>query len=219
METVSLIIMIAGLVALAALYVISRKSRKDLPQTRKLPPMQNLHDKNGEEMSSIQEDHPAQDGKSPNANAPDMSDVMNPKQTKQHQSTSLPSQLIMFIASDEPDGFQGTQVLEALDNAGLVFGDMNVFHRMVLTDEGEQSLFNVANGVKPWTLVPDEVAVESTPGLSLILNLPCPLDNREAIQDFVRTAERINNQLGGVLKNQNQEPITEEQRRAFFEMG
>ncbi|PID50437.1 MAG: hypothetical protein CR991_01535 [Proteobacteria bacterium] len=219
METVSLMIMIAGLVALAVIYLISRKSRKDLPQTRKLPPLHTLHDENGEEISSIMEDYPARDGKSPNANAPDMSDVMNTERQEKNK-TNMSAQLIMFIAADNNEGFEGTRVLEALDNAGLVFGDMNVYHRLVLTDSGEQSLFNVANGVKPWTLIPEEIAVEHTPGLSMILNLPSPspLKNREAIHDFVRTAERINAQLGGILKNQNQEPITEEQRRAYFAM-
>ena len=77
---------------------------------------------------------------------------------------------------------------------------MDVFHRMVLTDDGERSLFSVANGIAPWTLVPEKMRESETPGLSMILKLPSPIDNREAMHDFVRTAERLAGYLNGVLK-------------------
>ncbi|HPY42023.1 MAG TPA: cell division protein ZipA C-terminal FtsZ-binding domain-containing protein, partial [Thiolinea sp.] len=129
----------------------------------------------------------------------------------------LPPQLIMFIAAEQAD-FVGTEVLNALDNTGLQFGAMNVYHRMILTETGEKSLFYVANGIKPWTLIPEAIAVETTPGLSLILNLPSPTSDREAIHDFVKTAERLSFQLGGVIKNQNQEVISQEELSAYFAM-
>ncbi|MEZ5448040.1 MAG: cell division protein ZipA C-terminal FtsZ-binding domain-containing protein [Thiolinea sp.] len=221
METVSLIIMIVGLVAMAAIYAISRLSRQDLPKSRNLPPIQTLTGQDGAEATSIQEDQPARDGKAPSSNAQDFSDVMRDDDTRPSQQAShVPPQLIMFIAADEGEVFEGPKILEALENSGLSFGTMDVYHRMVLTENGETSLFNVASGIRPWTLVPDELrAGAQTPGLSMILNLPSPIDDREAIHDFVRTAERITNHLGGVLKNQNQEPITAEQRRAYFAMA
>lgn len=219
MEIVSLIIIAIGLVALVGVYVMSRMARKDQPQNRKLPPIPTLLDEQGNETSSVQEDQAARDGKRPNANAQNLSDVVAPYESEAPQhNPNLPPQLIMFIAADGEDSFAGEDVLVALENAGLTFGEMNVFHRMVLTPQGEKSLFNVANGVKPWTLVPEEVAASHTPGLSMILNLPSPISDREAIHDFVRTAERINSRLGGILKNQKQEPITDEQRRAYFAM-
>lgn len=233
MEIVSLIIMIIGLLALVFIYWASRRARQDLPkQGRKLPPISQITAEDGSEISSVAADLPARDGKLPNENAPDMTDVMRgshkplamsetsstPEESTATENTDgLPSQLIMFIAAEQAD-FAGLVVLTALENAGLQFGAMNVYHRMILTETGEKSLFYVANGVKPWTLVPDEIAEETTPGLSLILNLPSPINNREAIHDFVRTAERLNYELGGVIKNQNQEVISQEELRAYFAM-
>ena len=234
MEILSLIIMIIGLLALVFIYWASRRSRQDLPKhTGKLPPMTHLTAENGSEMSSVIADFPARDGKLPNENAPDMADVMrsshkplimnsgNPHSehlpTSHEAVSDLPPQLIMFIAAEQED-FEGGAVLNALDNAGLQFGEKEVYHRMILTKSGEQSLFYVANGVKPWTLIPEQIAEETTPGLSLILNLPSPIDNHEAIHDFVKTAERLNYELGGVIKNQNQEVISEEELRAYFAM-
>ena len=221
METVSLIIMALGLVALAAIYFISRASNKDHPdKKRDLPPIHTLKDQDGVEATSVLEDQPALDGKGPSANAQDLSEVVDENAAKKKPlNTDLPPQLIMFIAAETEEGFHGPEILEALDNCGLTFGDMDVYHRMVLSEKGESSLFNVANGVKPWTLIPESLAAgENSPGLSMVLNLPSPIDDREALHDFVRTAERLTSHLGGVLKNQNQEPITAEQRRAYFAM-
>ena len=230
MEIVSLIIMLIGLAALIAIYWFSRRARQDMPQqSRNLAPIGTLTDDKGQEMSSILADQAARDGKLPNENAPNMNEVMyGYKPVPIHevsaeptpateQTNDLPPQLIMFIAA-EADDFKGVDVLTALENSGLHFGDMNVYHRMILTEKGEESLFYVANGVKPWTLVPEEIALEQTPGLSMILNLPSPVSTREAIHDFVKTAERLKDQLGGVIKNQNQDIISDADLRAYYAM-
>ena len=240
MEIVSLIIMAVGLAALVGIYILSRMSRRDVPRRRKLPPINTLKGDDGAEVTSIMDDQPARDGKTPAANAQDLSDVMaadhnhgansaaNPTQggdtyevsAERPANPNIPPQLIMFIAADDGESFPGLKIMEALDNSGLTFGEMDVYHRMVLSDEGEKSLFNVANGIKPWTLIPAELEQGmSTPGLSMVLNLPSPISDSEAIHDFVRTAERITSHLGGVLKNQQQEVITAEDRRAYFNMA
>lgn len=221
METVSLIIMFIGLLALVALYLLSRLSRRNLPRKHdEAVPV--LRDSTGKELSTVLEDSPARDGKRPSANARTLSDTLMSGVAKSAASApptaapapqvTLPPQIVLFVAADTGAGFAGNDVLNALENAGLSFGEMGIFHRMVLTDAGEASLFNVANGVKPWTLVPEEMADHVTPGLSLILNLPGPIDNQEAIHDFVRTAERLATDLGGVVKDQEQQPLTPESR-------
>ncbi|MBO0613519.1 cell division protein ZipA C-terminal FtsZ-binding domain-containing protein [Thiothrix fructosivorans] len=215
MELVSLIIMVLGLAALVGIYVISRVSRHAPQKRDENVPL--LRDADGNELSSVADDVPARDGKRPSSNARNMSDVMMTNVSGKHPdnvtplskaAVSLPPQLVLFIAADIEAGFDGEHVLHALDNAGLNFGDMNIFHRYILTEQGEASLFSIANGVKPWTLIPEELLVQNTPGLSMILNLPSPIDDAEAINDFMRTAERLTTDLNGVLKDQNQRPIT-----------
>lgn len=244
MDIVSLIIMALGLIALVAIYVISRVSRQHLPKKQKRQmPIPVLRDDEGDTLSSIQEDRPARDGKRPVENAPDLSDVMKPATKAKVDAASadthdthaadaaessakskgaqaqLPPQIILFIAADIDDGFSGDLVLEALDNGGLQYGEMDVFHRNVLTDNGEASLFSVANGVEPWTLKPADLQGKSTPGLSLIMNLPAPIATDEAMHDFIRTAERLTSTLNGVLKNTQQEPLTAEQRQTLLDMA
>ncbi|WGZ95922.1 MAG: cell division protein ZipA C-terminal FtsZ-binding domain-containing protein [Candidatus Thiothrix putei] len=221
MELVSLIIMVLGLAALVGIYVISRISRRHSP-TKRDENIPMLRDADGNELSSVADDVPARDGKRPAANARDMSDVMMSSVSGTYKETQavpttvnavmLPPQLVLFIAADIESGFGGEEVLKALDDAGLTLGEMDIFHRFILTEQGETSLFSVANGVKPWTLIPEELVTQTTPGLSMILNLPSPIDDNEAINDFLRTAERLTDRLNGVLKDHNQQPITSETR-------
>ena len=225
MELISLVIMALGLVALVAIYILSRISRRDLPQKRdESVPV--LRDKDGNPISSVLEDVPARDGKRPAANARILSDAMmsgvaTPSATSDvalepENSVILPPQLVLFVAADIDAGFAGEEVLKALDNAGLRFGDMGIFHRIINHDGTEVCLFSVANGVKPWTLVPEELIEQATPGLSMILNLPSPIANGDAIHDFLRTAERLTGDLGGVLKDQDQQAITADSRASLL---
>lgn len=230
MELVSLIIMVLGLAALVGIYVLSRVSRRNLPQKRdENVPV--LRDADGNEFSSVLDDVAARDGKRPAANARDLSDVMMSGVTGKHQdakasepapareAVALPPQLVLFVAADIEPGFAGEAVLKALDNAGLSLGDMDIFHRVVLTEAGEASLFSVANGVKPWTLTPDDLLTQTTPGLSIILNLPSPIDDHEAIHDFLRTAERLAADLNGVLKDHHQQPVTPQSRAELLALA
>lgn len=222
MELVSLIIMALGLVALVAIYMVSRISRRHLPQKRDVS-VTVLRDADGNEFSSVLDDVPARDGKRPAASRTYTTDTLFAADAdvalETEKALVLPPQLVLFVAADIDVGFAGEEVLKALDNAGLRFGDMGIYHRMITADQHEVSLFSVANGVKPWTLVPDELAGQATPGLSVILNLPSPIDNKAAIHDFLRTAERVTADLGGVLKDQEQQPLTPESRARLLALA
>lgn len=225
MELVSLIIMVLGVVALIGIYVISRISRRNLPQKGD-ETVPTLRDTDGDEISSVLDDVPARDGKRPAPNAKEMSDVMmtgiagrSRTAKPEQESIALPPQLVFFIAADIEAGFSGEAVLKALNNAGLQFGEMDIFHRVILTENGESNLFGIANGIRPWTLTPDDLVHQSTPGLSMILNLPSPIEDSEAIQDFIRTAEQLAAELNGVLKDQNQKPITPEIRAGLLKLA
>lgn len=223
MELISLIIMALGIVVLIAIYIISLLLRpRSLQKRDENVPV--LHDKDGKPMSSVLEDIPARDGKSPAENARFLSDTMMvdvgaPSASASDNSVILPPQLVLFIAADLDASFAGEHVLKALKNAGLRFGAMDIFHRIVNHDGTEVSLFSVANGVKPWTLIPEELVAQTTPGLSMILNLPSPIANGDAIRDFVRTAEYLASELGGVLKDQDQQVVTADSRASLLALA
>jgi len=106
--------------------------------------------------------------------------------------------------------FSGQQVFTALENAGLYYGEMNVFHYP--GDEKAQTfaLFSVANIVEPGTFDPETVQTMSTPGLSLFLRLPTSNSNSQAYEKFIRVAQVIAHELGGELCDETRSKLTQQ---------
>jgi cell division protein ZipA len=115
--------------------------------------------------------------------------------------------IVVHIGAPQGERFDGAAVLEALQGEGLVFGAMDIFHRMA-EDGGEETLFSVANAVKPGTLVPHELPGLSTPGLSLFLRLPAPGEPMAVFEDLMSCAQGLADRLGGQLQDETRSAMT-----------
>jgi cell division protein ZipA len=190
MELISIIIMLLGMAVLIALYFMSKSARADMPKEKNTK-IQEIRGDDGRLASSIKDDIPGK-------NSPVTERENIPRKV------SKETQLALFIAATEDEGMDCNRLLDVFENLGLEYGEMSLFHRMVLTDDGESSLYKIANGVEPWTLNPDDIKDTMTPGLSIVLDLPSPIDDAEAIDDFVIMANRIANALDANLMNARQ---------------
>ena len=116
-------------------------------------------------------------------------------------------QVISVVA---PDGqtFAGEAIARAFDNNKLRFGEQGIYHRTTYISGRETPVFGIANLVKPGTFSPDEMEFFVTPGLTLFLQLPGPVDGVEAFDDFVHTAERLAVELGGELRDEKRCVLT-----------
>jgi cell division protein ZipA len=115
--------------------------------------------------------------------------------------------IVVHIGAPQGERFDGAAVLEALQGEGLVFGAMDIFHRRV-EGGGEETLFSVANAVKPGTLVPEELPELSTPGLSLFLRLPAPGEPMAVFEDLMSCAQGLADRLGGQLQDETRSAMT-----------
>ena len=202
MEPVSIIIMLLGMAVLVALYFMSRSAKKSLPKDKDMR-IHAIRDEEGHLASSIKEDI---DGEGNRIEAGSRVERKAVKET----------QLVLFIAANSDAGLNGNKLLNSMDKVGLQFGDMDLFHRITATDKGDVSIFSVANGVEPWTLNPDDIRDQSTPGVSVILNLPSSIDDVMAINDFVDVAKIMAEDLNANLKNQQQEIFSERDKNAML---
>lgn len=208
MEPVSIIIMLLGMAVLVALYFMSRSSRKIIPKEDSH--IHAIRDEEGRLATSVKEDIPS-------SNTPE--EAVQEIQETVVQKAVKETQLVLFIASlDEEVGINGNKLLNVMNNIGLKYGDMDLFHRLASTDKGEVSIYTIANGVAPWTLKPDDMRGSSTPGVSLILNLPSLIDDVNAIEDFVTVAMVLAKELNAVLKNQQQEKFSDADKQAMLNL-
>ena len=116
--------------------------------------------------------------------------------------------LIVSVVAAQGGSFSGPALIKAFKHNKLRFDGNEIFSRMFIRPGKEMPVFSVANMVKPGTFPLADMETFTTPGLTLFLQLPAPVDGVEAFDDFVHTAERLAVELGGELRDQQQCVLT-----------
>lgn len=116
--------------------------------------------------------------------------------------------VVVSVVAEAGADFEGEALLKAFQHNKLKFGEHHIYHRLVFRDNREQPVFSVANLVKPGSFPVQAMESFTTPGVTLFLQLPAPLDAVEAFDDFVKTAERLAVELGGELRDEQHQLLT-----------
>lgn len=104
---------------------------------------------------------------------------------------------ILHVAARDGQRFDGPAVHQALADADLKFGLNDFYHRVTEVHGVTESVYAVANMLKPGTLDPVDQDHLSTPGLALFLAVPGALEGRQAMHDMMETANRLATALDG----------------------
>lgn len=115
----------------------------------------------------------------------------------------------LLIAEREGMPILGPKIHTALKAQGLHFGAKQIYHRMA----GDRTVFSVASLVKPGLLVPDEAAHFSTPGLSVFMVLPGPVQPVVALQDMMTTAQTLARALNAEVYDSRKQPLNADAMR------
>jgi cell division protein ZipA len=97
----------------------------------------------------------------------------------------------LFVAARAGDLLAGPDVVVAAEKAGLEFGAMGIFHRLVLGKKADGPVFSMANMVKPGHFDMAQLDSVSTPGVTLFMTLPGPLPALDAWEMLLPTAQRL----------------------------
>lgn len=103
---------------------------------------------------------------------------------------------VLQVACRDERLFDGPEIHAALQAQKLKFGLNNIYHRITETNGVPESVFGIANLLKPGHLDPVEQDHLQTPGLALFLQLPGPVEGTQAMQDLLETASNLAEQLG-----------------------
>lgn len=103
---------------------------------------------------------------------------------------------ILHVACRDERLFDGPAIHAALQAQKLKFGLNSIYHRITEINGVPESVFAVANMVKPGFLDPVEQDHLQTPGLTLFLQLPGPIEGGPAVRDLLETASSLAEQLG-----------------------
>ena len=113
----------------------------------------------------------------------------------------------VFLVARAGQSLSGADLVVAAEKAGLVYGHMNIFHRMVDQHPEMGPIFSVANLVKPGHFDLRSIKELQTPGVNFFITLPGPLSALDAWDTLLPTAQRMAELLDAVLLDEQRNAL------------
>jgi len=119
--------------------------------------------------------------------------------------------LITFTVLPKPGfSFSGNEILLACQAAGLQLGEYNIFHRYALV--GDKVLMipvcSLVNSFEPGYFDKNAMSDFTTEGLSLFMQLPGPVDGREAFKILMEVSEKLAVNLNATICDETRSVLT-----------
>ncbi|MBV6800410.1 cell division protein ZipA [Xanthomonas campestris pv. lawsoniae] len=105
----------------------------------------------------------------------------------------------LFVAAKAGQVLRGEDVVVAAEKTGLVFGHMNVFHRLVEGHPERGPIFSMASILKPGSFDMANIREMQTPAIAFFLTLPAPMTALDAWEKMLPTVQRMAELLDGVV--------------------
>ena len=113
----------------------------------------------------------------------------------------------LYIAARAGEKLRGPDIVVAAEKAGLSYGHMNVFHRLVEGRPERGPVFSVANIMKPGSFDMATIQSLETPAIAFFLTLPAPVPALDAWETMLPTAQRMAELLDGVVLDESRNAI------------
>lgn len=113
----------------------------------------------------------------------------------------------IFLVARAGQSLAGPDLVVAAEKAGLVYGHMNIFHRMVDKHPELGPIFSVANLVKPGYFDLRGIKELQTPGINFFITLPGPMSALDAWDTLLPTAQRMAELLDAVLLDEERNAL------------
>ncbi len=208
-------ILVAGVVLIAAIYFFGRPRKPG--QGRRLP---------ADERGGRTEPTLGAQIESELAGAPDFSSdsvvqaemelldravgstaAMAASEVGKRESEDFDKIVTLYIAAKAGQALRGPDIVVAAEKAGLTYGHMNVFHRLVEGHPERGPVFSVANIMKPGSFDMAQIQSLETPAIAFFLTLPAPINALDAWETMQPTAQRMAELLDGVVLDESRNAL------------
>lgn len=119
--------------------------------------------------------------------------------------------IVVITVIPKPDQyFDGASILQACEYAGMKLGERHIFHRYAIV-HGKVVLIPVcslANMYEPGNFNEYEMQSFSTNGMVLFLQLPGPIDGREAFRVLIDVADKLSEKLDALICDESRNVLT-----------
>ena len=113
----------------------------------------------------------------------------------------------LYVAARSGQVLRGTDIVVAAEKAGLSYGYMSIFHRLMDGRADSSPIFSVANIKKPGSFEMSEIQTLETPAIAFFLTLPAPIAALDAWEKMLPTAQRMAELLDGVVLDESRNAL------------
>ena len=133
-------------------------------------------------------------------------------------ATNATQMVVVFhVVAHEPEMFTGPMIEQMMSELELEHGEMGVYHYNVERLNKKQSVYCVANMLKPGIFDLQSMDSFETPGLTFILQLPGPEDELKSFNIMTEHAQRLAAFLNGDLLDENRNPVSKQSITSYKE--
>ncbi len=125
--------------------------------------------------------------------------------------------VVFHVVAREPELFTGPMIEQMMAELELEHGEMGVYHYNIERLDKKQSVYCVANMLKPGTFEPETMDSFTTPGLTFILQLPGPEDELKSFNIMAEHAQRLAAFLNGDLLDESRNPVSKQSITSYKE--
>ena len=195
-------ILIAGLLLVAAIFLFGRPKKS--AQGRRVGKEEaQLRERREQVMSS----QPGMEGDTPERSEAieqselnlDGQDGVAGSEVGKRPNQDFDKIVSLFVAAKAGQVLCGEDVVVAAEKTGLVFGHMNVFHRLVEGHPERGPIFSMASILKPGSFDMANIRQMQTPAIAFFLTLPAPMTALDAWEKMLPTVQRMAELLDGVV--------------------
>ncbi|MFC4729902.1 cell division protein ZipA [Coralloluteibacterium thermophilus] len=113
----------------------------------------------------------------------------------------------LFVAAREGRLLRGPDLVVAAEKAGLTYGHMHIFHRLVDGRPDQDPIFSVASMVQPGNFDMATIQTMETPGITFFMTLPTPVPALDAWETMLPTAQRMAELLDAVVLDEDRNAL------------
>ena len=125
---------------------------------------------------------------------------------------SMPALIEFSVVARADEGFNGLDLLDAFEQAGLKYGSVKVFERI---DDQRLVDFAVASMLEPGTFPMEDLEDYFCPGIVFFMQ-PRELDAPATVfEDFIDTIDQLADDLDGVVWDNQRQPLSDETVEKF----
>lgn len=218
MDGLRLLLLVFGLIVVAAVYLITRYQRKKVQDT----PQQDLFADSPKSWftGSSAEDKTSTDRREPRIDGLE-SDIAEDPEIEWADDEPLepaPAQKIVTlrIVARNQGAFAGDELVISLRGIGMRHGKFGIFHNIEGSDE-DSIVFSAASLVEPGSFDLTKIREQKIPGISLFMVLPGPIEGARAFDQMMSAARALAKSLDAELLDESGSTLSIQRERYLRE--